>query len=90
MTDAELGKAFRELVRAAGDDYFARLAVEAPSTFTLVSATEYSIALSARGVTSGKILAEARCVASGKGLVLVLDPPSGNYTAQADFVSTVR
>lgn len=61
-----------------------------PSTFTLVSATEYSIALSARGVTSGKILAEARCVASGKGLVLVLDPPAGNYTARADFESTPR
>lgn len=64
--------------------------VSSPSTLMLIRPTEYSIALSARGVTSGKILAEARCVANGKGLVLVLDQPTENYTAQADFVFTLR
>ena len=52
---------------------------------------QYTIALSARGVRSGDVLAQARCVASSNGIVLVLDDPSpSEYLAQADFVVGLR
>lgn len=50
----------------------------------------YTIALSARGAKSGELLAEARCVASGRGDVIVLDnPPVETYVAKADFSAVV-
>jgi hypothetical protein len=50
----------------------------------------YTIALSARGARSGELLAEARCVASGRGDVIVLDsPPAETYVAKADFSAVV-
>jgi hypothetical protein len=52
---------------------------------------KYTVALSAYGVRSGDLLAQARCVASNKGVVLVLDnPPAGEYVARADFVVSLR
>ena len=52
---------------------------------------QYTIALSAQGVRSGDVLAEARCVANSKGIVIVLDSPAaGEYVARADFAVTLR
>lgn len=49
----------------------------------------YTIALTAQGSESGKVLAQARCVANVRGEVIVLDnPPPATYIAQADFVVT--
>lgn len=49
----------------------------------------YTIALTAQGKQSGKVLAQARCVANVRGEVIVLDsPPPSTYVAQADFVVT--
>lgn len=46
----------------------------------------FTIALSAH-TRSGQELATARCVASGKGQVIVIDnPPPEEYMANADFV----
>lgn len=51
----------------------------------------YTIALAAYGVHSGELLAQARCVASGKGVVVVLDtPPAGEYVARADYSISLR
>ena len=50
----------------------------------------YTIALSARGTRSGKELAQARCVASNRGDVIVLDSPAPDtYVASADFAIDV-
>ncbi|HEY5810826.1 MAG TPA: hypothetical protein VIT67_22840 [Povalibacter sp.] len=47
---------------------------------------QYTIALSAHGATSGDLIAQARCVVSREGAVLVLDsPPSVEYVSRADF-----
>jgi hypothetical protein len=62
-----------------------------PTTLTLAAPRKYTIALSARGVQSNAVLAEARCVANENGIVLILDkPPLLSYLSQADFVATVR
>jgi hypothetical protein len=60
---------------------------------TTLSLTQnkYTIALTARGVDTGTVLAEARCVADGKGIVLVLDQPATlDYVARADFRADIR
>ncbi len=50
----------------------------------------YTIALSARGKHSGKEIARARCVASTRGDVIVMDSPSADtYVADADFAAVV-
>lgn len=50
----------------------------------------YTIALSARGARSGKEIAQARCVASKRGDVIVIDsPPVDTYVADADFAAVV-
>ena len=50
----------------------------------------YTIALSARGARSGKEIAQARCVASTRGDVIVIDNPAINaYVADADFTVAV-
>ena len=52
---------------------------------------QYTVALSAHGVRSGDLLAQARCVASKSGIVIVLDnPPADEYLARADFVVSLR
>jgi hypothetical protein len=52
---------------------------------------KYTVALSAYSVRSGDLLAQARCVASNKGVVIVLDnPPADEYVARADFAVSVR
>jgi hypothetical protein len=52
---------------------------------------QYTIAMSARGARTGELFAQARCVASRNGLVLVLDSPSTDaYVARADFVVSLR
>lgn len=51
----------------------------------------YTIALRAVGATSHTVLAEARCIADKKGLVLVLDtPPTRDYLAQADYTASLQ
>lgn len=50
----------------------------------------YTIALSAVGKRSGKEIAQARCVASRRGEVIVIDsPPAGSYVAKADFAAVI-
>jgi hypothetical protein len=52
---------------------------------------QYTIAMSAHGARSGELFAQARCVASRHGLVLVLDSPATDeYVARADFVVSLR
>jgi hypothetical protein len=60
---------------------------EAPTSIALWQPRKFTIALSARGVTSGDVLAAARCVADNNGIVLVLDTPPENYIARADIVA---
>jgi hypothetical protein len=51
----------------------------------------YTIALAAHGAKSGQLVAQARCVASRRGSVLVLDnPPPENYQANADFTVDLK
>jgi hypothetical protein len=51
----------------------------------------YSVALTARGARSGELIAQARCVASRRGTVIVLDSPDpSTYVAKADFAVTVK
>ena len=61
-----------------------------PVSLALWQPRKYTIALSARGVTSGDILAEARCIANNDGIVLVLDTPPDNIMARADFSLTLN
>jgi hypothetical protein len=50
----------------------------------------YTIALSARGARSGKEIAQARCIASARGEVIVIDTPATDaYVADADFTVAV-
>lgn len=50
----------------------------------------YTIALSARGARSGMEIAQARCVASTKGDVIVMDTPDVDlYIAKADYAVVV-
>jgi hypothetical protein len=50
----------------------------------------YTIALSARGKSSGKEIAQARCVANTRGDVIVMDsPPANTYVADADFAAVI-
>lgn len=52
---------------------------------------KYTIALAAYGADSGTLIAQARCVASNRGHVIVLDnPPASEYVARADYAVTVR
>jgi hypothetical protein len=47
---------------------------------------QYTIALSAHGASSGDLIAQARCVVSRGGAVIVLDsPPVKDYVERADF-----
>lgn len=58
---------------------------------TYYAPRQYLVALSARGARSGDLLAQARCVANRKGMVIVLDsPPVDEYVARADFVVSLR
>lgn len=59
--------------------------------FDYVYAPEtYTIALTAREVRSGDVLAQARCIASRRGKVTVLDsPPIDSYLSKADIRVTV-
>lgn len=49
---------------------------------------KHTVDLSARGAESGKILAEARCIADNNGIVIVLDSPPAN-ALPANFVATL-
>jgi len=90
--------AFNACVKAFVNSYLPDRTVRATKTtnspgLTALTLTQrkYTIALSARGANSGELLANARCVADGKGIVLVLDtPPTLDYVAQADFRADVR
>jgi hypothetical protein len=54
-------------------------------------ARKYSVALTARGLQSGDLIAQAHCVANGNGIVLVLDTPADPAVmARTDFVVSVR
>jgi hypothetical protein len=53
-------------------------------------APSFTIALTAHGVKSGVEIAQARCIASARGEVIVLDNPSvESYAAKADYVADV-
>jgi hypothetical protein len=55
------------------------------------SPRKYTIALAAYGAESGRVLAQARCVADKRGVVIVLDsPPEDEYVARADFTVVIR
>ena len=50
----------------------------------------YTVALSARLSRSGEELAQARCVASARGEVIVMDsPPVATYAANADVAAVI-
>ena len=52
---------------------------------------QYTIALAAYSAQSGDLLAQARCVASRRGDVIVLDsPPAAEYVARATFAVSLR
>ena len=51
---------------------------------------KYTIDLNARGAVSGALIAQARCIADARGLVLVLDTPPANDSGHADFVATLN
>lgn len=65
--------------------------VEPPESPLHAFPRQYTIALSARLARSGLELASARCVASPRGDVIVLDsPPLESYAAKADFVVSLQ
>lgn len=52
---------------------------------------DFTVLLSAHGVDSGELVAEARCVASRAGTVIVLDQPDlAREKVRADFVVALR
>ena len=58
---------------------------------TLFSARDYSVLLSAHGVKSGELVAEARCIANRDGIVVVLESPVlAQHKARADYVVSMR
>ena len=58
---------------------------------TYYAPRQYTIALTAYSARSGDLLAQARCVASRRGDVIVLDsPPAAEYVARANFVVSLR
>lgn len=65
----------------------------AASSFDLfVRRSEYTILLSARGMQSGDVIAEARCVANRNGIIIVLDQPSlaAMRSIRPDFIVSMR
>ena len=63
----------------------------APSRLFPHTRDTYIVALTARGAQSGELIAQARCVASTRGSVIVLDSPdSSSYTAMADVAVTLK
>jgi len=91
-------KAFNACVKAFVTTYLPGRAVRTAesidsSRLNTLALTQrrFTIAFSARGAESGAVLAEARCVADGKGIVLVLDKPATlDYLASADIRAEVR
>jgi hypothetical protein len=56
----------------------------------LVREPQYTVAIEARGKQSGELLAQASCVASRRGDVVVLEnPASAEFAAKADFTATL-
>ena len=74
-----------------GHPVVVRKMIPAPSPLdVLMRQNRYTIALEARTVQSNVQLAQARCVASPRGDVIVLDsPPADTYVASADFTAVV-
>lgn len=67
-----------------------RKEIEAPSLHRRREDT-YTIALAAHGAKSGKLFAQARCVASARGDVVVLDNlPLDSHVASADFTVALK
>jgi hypothetical protein len=66
--------------------------IPAPSPLEVFTRPQsFTVALTAQGVQSGAIVAQARCVANGAGIVIVLDnPPPSEYLSRADFVVKVH
>lgn len=66
--------------------------IPADSPLNLMArAKSYTIALEARNARTGEQLAQARCVASRRGDVIVLDTPQPeSYLASADFAVVLR
>ena len=59
---------------------------EVPRVLSLALPSKHTIELSARGVESGTVLAQARCIADKNGIVLILDAGTSAETviARAD------
>lgn len=52
---------------------------------------EYTVALAAHGAQTGRLIAQAHCIASNKGVVVVLETnASPEYLAKADFKVSLR
>lgn len=67
-----------------------RIPAESPLT-VMAREKSYTIALQARNARTGEQLAQARCVVSRRGDVIVLDTPQPeSYVARADFVVALR
>ena len=65
--------------------------VTTPSAVPLVlQPRKYTIDLNARGSVSGAVIAEARCIADNRGIVLILDTPPANDFGNADFVARLN
>lgn len=62
-----------------------------PLSFFYWGSRDYTVQLTAHGVDSGKVIAEARCVASRNGIVVVLDTPlTARNRERADFIVSLR
>ena len=68
-----------------------RKLVATPSPLEMMAHKDhYTIVLDARGKRSGELLAQASCIASRRGDVIVLESPvTGERLAQADFRATL-
>jgi len=90
--------AFNACTKAFVDTYLPNRVVRQQSTIDFTrsplefwNVRKYTIALRALGATSGEVVAEARCIADRKGVVLVLDtPPTQEYVAHANITATLR
>lgn len=90
--------AFNACTKAFVETYLPNRVVRQQSTIEFTrsplefwNVRKYTIALRALGATSGEVVAEARCIADRKGVVLVLDtPPTQEYVAHANITATLH
>ena len=91
--DAAINACVKSFVDANLKDRIVRVRKEpfVPSPLFPHTRDTYTVALAAHEARSGHLVAQARCVASTRGKVIVLDSPDpSSYTAMADFAVTVK